>query len=93
MPKGVAWFQSRRPAALVSFFWPFAADYLIFGLDKEGYSWVLVGDNSRAYLWFLARTPEISDTLFQEMQKAAQDQGYDLSKLTKFHRRQGRCSF
>jgi len=81
--KGVAWIPDpRRPAALkVSFFWPFAADYLVFGLDKESYSWALVGDNSRAYLWFLARTPEISDTLFQEMQQIARDQGYDLSKL------------
>ncbi|MGA2974187.1 MAG: lipocalin family protein [Spirochaetia bacterium] len=83
--KGVAWIPDpRRPAALkVSFFWPFAADYLIFGLDRENYSWALVGDNSRGYLWFLARTPEISDELFQKMQQIARDQGYDLSKLDK----------
>jgi lipocalin len=83
--KGVAWIPDpRRPAALkVSFFWPFAGDYLIFGLDQEGYSWALVGDNSREYLWFLARTPEISDELFQEMQQMARDQGYDLSRLDK----------
>ncbi|MGA2641262.1 MAG: lipocalin family protein [Spirochaetia bacterium] len=83
--KGVAWIPDpRRPAALkVSFFWPFAADYLIFGLDQDNYSWALVGDNSREYLWFLARMPEISDELLQKMQQLARDQGYDPSRLDK----------
>jgi lipocalin len=83
--KAVAWIPDpKRPAALkVQFFWPFSADYLIFGLDTEGYSWALVGDDTRSYLWFLARTPEISDELYQAMQRAARDQGYDLSKLYK----------
>jgi len=83
--KGVAWAPDpRRPAALkVSFFWPFAGDYLVFGLDQEGYSWALVGSDSREYLWFLARTPEISDELYQKMRQIAQDQGYDLSTLYK----------
>ena len=87
--KGVAWVPDpRRPAMLkVQFFWPFAGDYFIFGLDEAGYSWALVGDDSRSYLWFLARTPEISDELYQEMQKAARDQGYDLSGLYKVPQR------
>jgi apolipoprotein D and lipocalin family protein len=83
--KGAAWTPDpRRPAALkVSFFWPFAGDYLVFGLDQESYSWALVGSDSREYLWFLARTPEISEELYQEMQQLARDQGYDLSSLYK----------
>jgi apolipoprotein D and lipocalin family protein len=87
--RGVAWIPDpRRPAALkVSFFWPFAADYLIFGLDQENYSWALVGDNSRDYLWFLSRTPEISEDLFMQMQRMARDQGYDLSRLDKVPQR------
>ncbi len=83
--RGVAWVPDpRRPAALkVSFFWPFAGDYLVFGLDQEGYSWALVGSDSRDYLWFLARTPEIPDELYQRMKQLAEDQGYDLSRLDK----------
>jgi apolipoprotein D and lipocalin family protein len=83
--KGVAWVPDpRRPAALkVQFFWPFAGDYLVFGLDQESYSWVLVGADSREYLWFLARTPEISDDLYMQMLQTARDQGYDVSKLYK----------
>jgi apolipoprotein D and lipocalin family protein len=83
--KGVAWVPDpRRPAALkVQFFWPFAGDYLVFGLDDESYSWAVIGADSREYLWFLARTPEISDDLFGKMLNIARDQGYDVSKLYK----------
>ena len=81
---GVAWVPDpRRPAALkVRFFWPFSGNYLVFGLDEMDYSWVLVGDNSRRYLWFLARTPEISKELFERMKQIARDQDYDLSGLS-----------
>ncbi len=81
--RGVAWIpDSSRPAALkVRFFWPFSADYLVFGLDSEAYSWALVGDNSRRYLWFLARTPDVSEERFQEMEQAAREQGYELAAL------------
>jgi lipocalin len=80
---GVAWVPDpRRPAALkVRFFWPFSGNYLVFGLDEKDYSWALVGDNSRRYLWFLARTPEISKELFERMKQIARDQGYDVSGL------------
>jgi apolipoprotein D and lipocalin family protein len=80
---GVAWIPDpRRPAVLkVRFFWPFSGDYLVFGLDEQDYSWALVGDNSRRYLWFLARTPEVSKELLEKMKQIARDQGYDLSGL------------
>ena len=80
---GVAWVPDpRRPAALkVRFFWPFSADYLVFGLDEQDYSWALVGENSRRYLWFLARTPQISKELFEKMKQIARDQRYSLSGL------------
>ena len=81
--RGVAWVPDpRRPAALkVRFFWPFTGNYLVFGLDDNDYSWALVGDNSRNYLWFLARTPDISKDLLEKMRQIARDQGYDLSDL------------
>lgn len=81
--RAVAWIPDpARPGALkVKFFNLFAADYLVFGLDAEGYQWALVGDNARKFLWFLARTPEIPDELLERMKAIAEDQGYDLSKL------------
>jgi len=82
--RAVAWVpDARRPAALkVMFFWPFAADYLVFGLDQEDYSWAVVGSDSRAYLWFLSRAPKIDDELFHHMKELAAAQGYDLSRLS-----------
>lgn len=81
--KAVAWIpDNTKPAALkVKFFNLFTADYLVFGLDDVHYEWALVGNNSRSYLWFLARTPTISEELYAQMKKLAQNQGYDLTNL------------
>ena len=65
----------------VKFFGLFEADYLIFGLDDADYSWALVGNDSRDYLWFLSRAPEIDAGLFERMKAIATEQGYDLSGL------------
>ncbi len=83
--KAVAWVpDAGRPGALkVRFFGLFTGDYLIFGLDPQGYSWALVGSDSRRYLWFLARTPQISEELFSRMRDLARAQGYELSGLYK----------
>jgi apolipoprotein D and lipocalin family protein len=81
--KAVAWIPDpSRPGALkVKFFNLFTSDYLVFGLDEENYRWALVGNNSRQFLWFLSRDPEISAELLEKMKAIATDQGYDLSKL------------
>ena len=80
--KAVAWRPDDKvPGALkVRFFGLFAADYLVFGLDEE-YRWALVGSNDRNTLWFLARTPEVSNRTLDEMKAIAVSQGYDLSEL------------
>jgi len=81
--KAVAWVpDASQPGALkVRFFGLFTSAYLIFGLDQRDYSWALVGSNTRDFLWFLARTPQISDELFARMKDVAQAQGYDLAGL------------
>lgn len=71
-----------KPGRLkVSFFRPFYADYLVFGLDDVDYSWALVGSDDRKYLWFLSRTPTVDDATFALMRSIAEGQGYDLSGL------------
>ena len=81
--KAVAWRPDDAvPGALkVKFFGLFTSDYLVFGLDDVDYQWALVGDNSRKYLWFLSRTPEVAPELLEKMQGIAEAQGYDLSTL------------
>jgi apolipoprotein D and lipocalin family protein len=66
----------------VRFGWiPFAGDYWIIGLDRKNYQWAVVGHPSRKFLWFLARTPGVSEETFRQMEEAAEKQGYDLSPL------------
>lgn len=81
--KAVAWRPDDAvPGALkVKFFGLFTSDYLVFGLDDVDYQWALVGNNSRKYLWFLSRTPEVAPELLEKMKGIAEAQGYDLSKL------------
>lgn len=55
-------------------------NYWIIGLDED-YSYAVVGEPSRKYLWFLARTPTISDSTLQELLTIAVTKGYDPSKL------------
>jgi apolipoprotein D and lipocalin family protein len=81
--EALAWVpDASKPGALkVRFFGLFASDYLVFGLDQEKYSWALVGNNSRNFLWFLSRTPTVSPELMEAMKKTAESQGFDISKL------------
>jgi apolipoprotein D and lipocalin family protein len=74
--------DASRPAALkVKFFGLFESDYLVFGLDDKEYRWAIVGSNTRNFLWFLAREPEVPPELLEEMKRIAASQGYDLSGL------------
>lgn len=81
--KAEAWQPDpSKPGALkVRFFGLFVSDYLVFALDQEGYSWALVGNDSRGFLWFLSRSPTVSPELWAKLKAIATSQGYDMSKL------------
>jgi apolipoprotein D and lipocalin family protein len=65
----------------VRFFWfvP-AGDYWIIALDPE-YRYAVVGEPDRKYLWILARSPSIKNSLYQDLVRKARDQGFDVSRL------------
>ena len=76
--------DTAKPSRLkVKFFGLFEADYLVFGLDDSEYGWALVGSDSRSFLWFLSRTPEIDEALYDRMKSIAEAQGYKLESLYK----------
>jgi apolipoprotein D and lipocalin family protein len=81
--KALAWRPDpARPGALkVRFFGLFASDYLVFGLDEKDYRWAVVGENTRKYLWFLARDPAVDPEVLEKMKAIAEGQGYDLARL------------
>lgn len=72
-----------KPGQLkVSFFWPFSGDYYVIHVDEE-YRIALVGAPSRDYLWILSRTPEITESDYNNMTELAREQGFDVERLEK----------
>jgi lipocalin len=79
---GTAWVpDSKYPARLkVRFFWPFAGNYYVITLDED-YSYALVGDPSRKYLWVLSRTKILDRDIFNELLDVAASKGFEVSSM------------
>lgn len=57
-----------------------AGDYWILDLD-DNYQYALVGDPSRKFLWILSRTPNLDQTILEDLKLVAQKEGFDTKKL------------
>lgn len=80
---GKAWVagDGRQVSKLkVRFFWPFVGNYWVIAVADD-YSWAIVGEPSREYLWILARTPTVSDALYERLLREVTEHGYDLARL------------
>ena len=66
----------------VTFFWPFYGNYYIMELD-EAYTFALVGDPSRRYLWILARAPELDEAIFARLISQARELGFDVEQMVR----------
>ncbi len=56
------------------------ADYWVIDLDP-GYTWAVVGEPDREYLWILSREPGMDRALFEQIKARATTMGYDLAPL------------
>lgn len=56
------------------------ADYWVIALDP-GYTWAVVGEPGRDYLWILSREPSMEQALFEQLKARAESMGYDLNAL------------
>jgi len=65
----------------VSFFGPFYGGYNILELDSEGYEYALVAGPNRSYLWILARSPDISDSIVQSLVEKARSLEFPVDEL------------
>ncbi len=65
----------------VQFFWPFRGDYWIIDLDKENYSYAVVGTPSRENLWILSRTKKLDEQLYNSLLEKCKAKGFDVTKL------------
>jgi lipocalin/uncharacterized protein YbjT (DUF2867 family)/ligand-binding SRPBCC domain-containing protein len=55
-------------------------DYWIIGLAPD-YSWAVVGDPGRDYLWILARAPHLDDDSMAAARAIARQNGFDVDRL------------
>jgi apolipoprotein D and lipocalin family protein len=56
------------------------ADYWVIDLDP-GYTWAVIGEPDRDYLWILSREPTMERKLFDRIRARVQAMGYDLAPL------------
>ena len=56
-------------------------DYWIIDLDEKDYSYAVVGDPSRKYLWILSRQPRIEEKVYSGIIERINEKGFDSSKL------------
>ena len=63
-------------------FLPFVwGDYWIIDLENENYSYAVIGDPSRKYLWILSRTPELDEDTYSKIVEKIKNNGFDPGKL------------
>ena len=65
----------------VSFFGPFYGSYVVFELDQEGYQYAFVSGPDESYLWFLSRTPTVSEDLLSRFEERAGELGFRTEDL------------
>lgn len=66
----------------VTFFWPFAGDYYIIALDED-YSYALVGDPSRKFLWILSKNNSLDTEIYENLIDIAINYGFDTESIIK----------
>lgn len=77
-----AWTVSKNNSKLkVRFFWPFTGDYWIVKLDQKGYSYTVVSDPKREYLWILSRDKAMDKAVYGEITDFLRKGGWNLNKL------------
>ena len=72
--------EVRFAPAWLSWLPPVWGDYWIIGLAPD-YSWAVVGDPSRKYLWILARTASLGAEAVAAAREAARTNGFDVERL------------
>lgn len=63
-------------------FLPVWGDYWVLDLADD-YSYAVVGDGARDYLWVLARSPRLSDEVYRDITARVAAKGFDVSRLEK----------
>jgi apolipoprotein D and lipocalin family protein len=80
--KAKAWSVDKSNSKLkVRFFWPLTGDYWIVKLDEENYSYSVVSDPKRKYLWILNREQSMDQKVYRDIIEYLRTGGWDMDKL------------
>lgn len=71
---------SNNTRLRVQFFWPFRGDYWVIDCAPD-YSYAVVSEPQRRYLWILARKKQLPPDTLQSIENRLRTQHFDLSKL------------
>ena len=77
----------RFAPAVLSFIPAVWGDYWIIGLAPD-YSYAVVGEPSRNYLWILSRTPRLESSAYSEALETAKANGFDPNRLERTKQQQ-----
>lgn len=73
---------SNNTKLRVQFQWPFKGNYWIIDCAPD-YSYAVVSEPSRKYLWILSRTPKLDKSIYTEILERLKQQKFDTGKLLK----------
>ncbi len=65
----------------VSFFGPFYASYVVFGLDKINYDYAFVAGPDTSYLWLMSRKSSLAPDVIDEFMRRAEAHGFNTDEL------------
>lgn len=74
--------QVRFAPAILSFLPMVWGDYWIIGLETD-YSWAVVGEPERKYLWILSRSPRMTPAAYDRALEIAAANGFEISRIVK----------
>jgi apolipoprotein D and lipocalin family protein len=72
--------NSQNTKLKVQFFWPFKGDYWIIDLADD-YSYAVVSEPRKKYLWILCRTPQMDAAVYKEILNRLDNKGFEIDKL------------
>ncbi|MCT8180844.1 lipocalin family protein [Variovorax sp. CY25R-8] len=70
----------------MQFVWPIKAEYVIVDIDSD-YQLTIIGRSDRDYAWIMARTPQISETSYQNAVARLKELGYSVDRLRRVPQR------
>ena len=82
--KGIVHNQKSNAHWKVSPFWPLKFDFLVIDLDKENYSWTVIGVPSQKYLWIMFREPHPKQDIISNIINKIDAKGYNIESIEYF---------